>query len=79
MNHIQHHRVTPVLSGTALVLTLLLTVGVLPATARQDAGPGIHEPETTSFCALERVGSQFLACDNLTGNGVPAPAWVDER
>jgi hypothetical protein len=25
------------------------------------------------------VGTQFVACDELTGNGVPAPAWVDER
>lgn len=71
-------RVMPVLAATALVVGL----GALPAAARQDPGK-IDAPATSStatyFCTLERVGTQFVACDNLTGNGVPAPRWVHER
>ena len=29
-------------------------------------------------CVLLRVGTQFVACDFLTGNGVPAPGWIPE-
>lgn len=30
-------------------------------------------------CTLQRIGAQFVKCDNLTGNGVAAPAYVPER
>ena len=79
MNTSQHRRTAFVLSATAPVLALLLAVGTLPAAARQEAGPSNPQPASTPFCAIERVGSQYVACDNLTGNGVPAPAWVGER
>ena len=80
MNRIQHRRVAPVLATAALALTL----GALPASARQDPGPTLpaHRTGTVTasyFCALQRVGTQYVACDNLTGNGVPAPAWVEQR
>jgi hypothetical protein len=72
------HRAWGVVATTAFVVAL----GALPAAARQDPGQ-IDPPPTSStaiyFCPLERVGTQFVACDNLTGNGVPAPAWVHER
>jgi hypothetical protein len=56
---------------------LVLGIGTLPATARQDSGPMIERGATDPrFCALERVGTQFVKCDDLTGNGVVAPAWV---
>ena len=30
-------------------------------------------------CPLERVGHQFVRCDVLTGNGVPAPGYIPAR
>ena len=71
----QHRRGLPVIATTILAIGL----GALPAAARQDQGTAESTATTTSFCALQRVGAQFVACDELTGNGVPAPAWVDER
>jgi hypothetical protein len=71
----QHHRGLPALATTILVIGL----GALPAAARQDQGTVEPTTAATYFCALQRVDTQFVACDELTGNGVPAPAWVDER
>jgi hypothetical protein len=71
----QHRRGLPVLATSILVIG----IGALPAAARQDQGTAKPAAAATYFCAPQRVGTQFVACDNLTGNGVPAPAWVDER
>lgn len=30
-------------------------------------------------CPLERIGSQLVRCDNLTGAGVDAPYWIPEQ
>ncbi|GAA4733337.1 hypothetical protein GCM10025782_35900 [Pedococcus ginsenosidimutans] len=76
MNTIQHSRR---ILTSATATALLVALGTLPATARQDPGEAHGRSTASCFCALERVGSQFVACDNLTGNGVPAPAWVPER
>ena len=68
--------------GGVAAATLVVAVGALPAAARQDPGQVDTPPQPTTavyFCPLERVGTQFVACDNLTGNGVPAPRWVHER
>jgi hypothetical protein len=57
----------------------LLVVGAssLPASARQDLGPVVVQTvPDEGHCSLARVGTQFVRCDNLTGNGVPAPGWV---
>lgn len=46
-----------------------------------------HDPDLTAEvlrahaaidrpCWLARVGTQFVRCDDLTGNGVRAPLWV---
>ena len=78
MNSTQHQsgRSLRVIAATALIVAL----GTLPAAARQDPGPAAPpQAHDTSSCALQRVGTQYVACDNLTGNGVPAPAWVEER
>ena len=66
---------------TIATAALLVALGSLPAAARQDPGPIIPEHQATStyFCAIQRVDTQFVGCDNLTGNGVPAPAWVSKR
>ena len=70
-------RVFPAIATAALVGAL----GALPAAARQDPRPGFpeHQAASTYFCAIQRVDTQFVGCDNLTGNGVPAPAWVSKR
>lgn len=67
------------LAAAAATLTLM-GLGAGPAAARPDTGP----PTTTAVqgdqqCRLERVDQQFTRCDNLTGNGVPAPTWIPER
>jgi hypothetical protein len=75
MNAIQKSRVLPILAVTAVLAGLT----VLPATARQDVGSPRLAAVPASTCQLARVGTQFVKCDDLTGNGVPAPAWVPER
>jgi len=45
------------------------TVGAAPRTG--DVAP--------SSCPLRRVMTTYVRCDDLTGNGVPAPAWILER
>jgi hypothetical protein len=62
-------------AGGALVV-LLLTVGVSVA----EASPIHDQPTPTSpgSCPLQRIGTQFVRCDNLTGAGVPAPEWIPE-
>jgi hypothetical protein len=61
----------------ALAGLLVLGAGPLPATARQDPGPiVVHTIPDDGHCTLARVGTQYVKCDNLTGNGVPAPSWI---
>ena len=70
------------LAAATVVATIGLTA--LPASARQDPGSAATPTTTSSTtndgrCPLRRVGTQYVRCDNLTGNGVAAPAWVLER
>ncbi|KGN42891.1 hypothetical protein [Knoellia aerolata] len=66
--------------ATAATAVLLVVAGAVPASARPDPGETRVIPVGTSTppCPLERVGAQYVRCDDLTGNGVPAPAWVAE-
>ncbi len=67
-----------VAAPAACALTLLgLTAG--PSSARPDAGEPLAHEHHVGGCLLERVGTQFVRCDENTGNGVPAPAWIPER
>lgn len=66
-----------VASAAATVLTLLANAG--PAQARQDQGPDATVRGHVGACLLERVDTQFVRCDDLTGNGVPAAAFIPER
>ncbi len=67
-----------VLAGTASALLLALAAG--PASARPDHGdPVTRQTASSGQCALERVGAHYVRCDDATGNGVPAPAWIPER
>lgn len=88
MFHLQHHTDTRTphraLAATATVLVTLV-LGAGPSFASPEAGPPIV-PATAAAptddgdrCPLARVGDEYVGCDNLTGNGVQAPAWVPER
>jgi hypothetical protein len=69
-----------VLAATAALTAVTLGTGAGPAAARQDAGPTVTRVVGhAGGCLLTRVGTQYVRCDNNTGNGVPAPAWVPER
>jgi hypothetical protein len=71
-------RVTTLAVAAALT-ALALGTGAGPAAARQDAGPATARVGHDGECLLQRVVTQYVRCDNHTGNGVPAPAWVPER
>ncbi|GAA1057210.1 hypothetical protein GCM10017608_07740 [Agromyces luteolus] len=63
-------------AGTALVATIAAT----PANARPEPAPGPTAVlQTTGPCLLERVGTQFVRCDDLTGAGAPAPSHIPEQ
>jgi hypothetical protein len=77
------HSLHRALAATAAALvTLGLNVG--PSFASPDPGPPIAPATSVATsdgwgqCSITRVGDQYSACDNLTGNGVAAPAWVPE-
>ena len=70
-------RAFPIIATAALLVAL----GSLPAAARQDPRTGFPETQATTdtyFCAIQRVDTQFVGCDNLTGTGVRPPVWVHE-
>jgi hypothetical protein len=56
---------------------LLLLSGWLPVATANPTDP----PQTIAFtdgCPLQRIGTQLVRCDNLTGAGVRAPSWIPE-
>jgi hypothetical protein len=55
---------------------VLISLGAMPSFARSDLGTHIPRPDQAAGCKLQRVGTQFVRCDNLTGNGVAAPEWI---
>jgi hypothetical protein len=63
---------------TAATMFGLLLTGSGAALAVPDPGPP-RPSGHSSQCPLERVDSQLVRCDALTGAGVPAPVWVPER
>jgi hypothetical protein len=66
-------------SAAAAAATIIAGLAVAPATARPDPGEPIpNRFSSDDNCLLSRVGTQYVKCDNLTGAGVPAPAWVPE-
>lgn len=78
-------RITPTLTATALVASaaaLLAVLAATPASARPEPAPTptptVVQPADDDLCNLERVGMQFVRCDDLTGDGVPAPSYIPE-
>ena len=53
--------------------------GAGTASASQDAGPVTARVGHEAQCFLQRVGTQYVRCDDNTGNGVPAAAWIPQR
>jgi hypothetical protein len=65
-------RICAIGAGVLLVLS-----GWLPAATASPPDP----PQGTAFahgCPLQRIGTQLVRCDNLTGAGVRAPTWIPE-
>ncbi|WP_270888643.1 hypothetical protein [Pedococcus sp. 5OH_020] len=62
--------------ATATVLTLL---AVGPADARQDAGPPTVQITSPFKNPVQRVGTQIVRGDELSGAGVSAPLHLPER
>ena len=76
------YRRTLIHSGTAIAAATLMLAGVIPASAAcpdPETLPRSSRTATVSACLLERIGTQFVLCDNLTGNGVRAPSWIPEQ
>ena len=62
-----------------LVCVVLLGVGA-PGSATALPRPASDDRYAqTVNCPLERVGEQFVRCDDLTGDGSPAPRWFPEQ
>lgn len=77
-------RITTTLTTSALVATaaaLLATLAATPASARPEPAPtpAVVLTADGDRCLLERVGTQFVRCDDLTGAGVPAPSHIPEQ
>lgn len=92
--HIQHiqpsqpsqpfHRSRRIRLIAAIAVTVPLLGSTVTAQARQDPGAAVFSQTSQSShtpvgCTLKRVDTQFVTCDNLTGNNVPAPAWISQR
>jgi hypothetical protein len=66
----------------ALALAITATTGMCAsASARPDEGPhvtGVYVPTKEINNPVERIGSQILRGDNLTGAGAAAPLWLPQ-
>jgi len=72
------------LSGSILLVAagaVLATAAAGAATARPEPAPEPPAVQSARIgqCPLERIGHQFVRCDDLTGAGVAAPAWIPEQ
>ena len=71
--------------AAALTALLATTLSTGPASAVMLHGPALpaltsHAPTSADHpCWLARVGTQFVRCDDLTGDAVPAPRWIAQR
>ena len=61
-------------SGAAAAGVILVLTGGLPTAAT--ASPLDPSQAFSNGCPLERIGTQLVRCDNLTGAGVRAPSWI---
>lgn len=72
---------THIRAGSAITIAVILFSATTPAGASNQQGP-VRSASISMMgsgnCPLDRLGAQFVRCDNLTGAGVPAPPWVPE-
>ncbi|MEO6506110.1 MAG: hypothetical protein ABIW36_10430 [Terrimesophilobacter sp.] len=70
----------PARRSAVIALSAILLAVSSPAVAQQDPGTasGPSPTQKSTHCPLTRVGTQFVRCDDLTGAGAPAPAFVPE-
>ncbi|MCP2031028.1 hypothetical protein L1277_001119 [Okibacterium sp. HSC-33S16] len=65
---------------TAAAGALLVGAGVAAlstgAAASAPPSPSTFTVNVSTSCSLQRIGDQFVKCDNLTGAGVRAPAFI---
>ena len=60
-----------------IAATLVVIVSAAtPSSARPEPGPSLPPVADTRHCTIERVGTQLVRCDDLTGNGVSAPLSI---
>lgn len=62
----------------AVSTLLLLQLAVAPSQAVSSSYSG-GPTWGPSHCPLTRVNDQLVRCDDLTGNGVRAPLWMQQR
>lgn len=66
-------------SAAAAAATVTAGLAAIPAAARPDAGGPIPiRFSSYANCPLNRIDTQLVRCDNLTGDDVKAPASVPE-
>ena len=61
--------------GIAILLPFLF----LPPAPANAGSEQATDYFTYSNCPLERIGTQLVRCDVLTGTGVDAPYWIPEQ
>ena len=79
MSSTSHHRHIQRALTPAAAALLLIGLAVTPAAARPYDDAPVAHADDTDHCPLQRVGTQFVHCDYLTGNDVPAPAYIPQR
>jgi hypothetical protein len=70
---------TPVRPSRITALALLLPFLLLPASPATARSGQAADYFTYSNCPLERIGTQLVRCDILTGTGADAPYWIPEQ
>ena len=65
-----------ILAVPAALLTAVFLLGGTSAPSSTTSG---NTPTTYVDCPLERIGTQLVRCDNLTGAGAAAPSWIPEQ
>lgn len=60
----------------AALVGLASTLALATGAPAQDPDAKISDTYNDAYCPLERVGNDYVKCDNLTGNGLDAPSFV---
>jgi len=79
----QHSQIRHATWVVALLTAALAVSASSPAAARQDPGPPrgpVVGWDSSPFrCPVERIDSQIVRCDNLSGAGVSAPLGIPRQ